>query len=86
MSFWFIPDKFPTITPSTTNNGELLPKVPRPLIVIDGSEPGAPVFTTEIPAARPCKASVALATGTAFKSSDFTLDMAPVTAALLCAP
>ena len=50
-----------------------------PLMLTIGAVPGLPLFTTETPATRPCKASETSSTGSAFKVLLFTWEIAPVT-------
>ena len=68
--------------PSTTYSGLLLPAevIPRTRMEVPADPPGAPPFeVTVTPAARPCRACVASATGCEAISRADTDDTAPVT-------
>ena len=68
--------------PSTTYSGLLLPAdvMPRTRMEVPAAPPGAPPFdVTCTPAARPCRAWVASATGCEAISREPTDDTAPVT-------
>ena len=78
----------PTIIPSITQSGSLLPVIELPpLTLITVPAPGAP-FTcvTCTPEALPCKAWSTLATGNAVKSSELTEATEPVKSDFRCVP
>ena len=73
--------------PSTTYNGVLLALSERtPRILIVPISPGRSLLVISTPAALPCIASKALATGREVKSSELTLIIAPVTSDFFCTP
>ena len=73
--------------PSTTYKGVLLALKDRtPRILIVPISPGRSLLTISTPAAFPCIASKALATGREFRSSESTLIIAPVTSDFFCTP
>ncbi len=72
--------------PSTTYKGFTEPILMVPLILISGSAPGVPLFTTDKPATLPCNDATGFVFGLSAISFPDTFAIEPVKSLLLAVP